>query len=33
MDYQELLNKEDPLDKEILKLVKSGELAIKVTEL
>jgi hypothetical protein len=32
-DYKRLLNKKDPLDKQILKLVKQGELKIGVVEI
>ena len=33
MNYKNLLNKKDPLDKEILGLVEEGELRIKIVEL
>ena len=32
-DYKKLLNKRDPIDKQILKLVKHGELSIGVVEI
>ena len=33
MKYKKLLNKRDPLDKEIIHLVKKGELKIGITNL
>lgn len=33
MQYKKLLNKKDPLDKEIIHLVKKGELKIGITDL
>ena len=33
LEYKKLLNKKDPLDKQILKLTKKGELEIKIVEL
>lgn|GEM_PF-3026214 len=32
-DYKKLLNKKDPFDKQILKLVKHGELTIGVVQI
>ena len=33
LEYRKLLNKKDPLDKQILELTKKGELDIKIVEL
>jgi len=33
IEYKKLLNKKDPLDNQILKLTKKGELEIKIVEL
>ena len=33
LEYRKLLNKKDPLDKQILELKKKGELDIKIVEL
>ena len=33
LEYKKLLNKKDPLDKQILELTKKGELNIKIVEL
>jgi len=33
MKYKKLLNKKDPLDKKIIRLVEEGELTIKIVEL
>jgi len=32
MQYKKLLNKKDPLDKEIIRLVKKGDLKIGITK-
>jgi len=33
LEYKKLLNKKDPLDKQILELTKKGELDIKIVDL
>ena len=33
LEYKKVLNKKDPLDKQILELTKKGELNIKIVEL
>ena len=33
LEYKKLLNKKDPIDKQILELTKKGELDIKIVEL
>ena len=33
MQYKKLLNKKDPLDKKIIRLVKKGELKIGITNI